>query len=92
MGNCLQRRVVAGVVTFVDLWAFTCCVPIVCQAWGAKSWFMTSLVLAMFLWIESLANLWRTGLRRVEHSRRASGICAPPDAPMICREGRNPNV
>jgi hypothetical protein len=92
MSRSIQLWFLAGVMTVADLAGFIHCVPIICQAWGSNSWYMSSLFVGMFVWAVSLANLWRAGLRDIQYARigRPASVSFLP-LPMN-DEGSNPNV
>jgi hypothetical protein len=92
MSRGVQLWVLAGVMTIADLAIFVHCVPVICQAWGSHRGFMGALFAGIFVWVESLANLWRAGIRDLQLARIAR--LASVSLLLVPRrdEGSNPNV
>ncbi len=70
MGKDVRNWAIPAVMTIADFVVIVYCVPIICEAWGANWHFMACFFLLMMIWIESLANMWRTATRglRLEHT------------------------
>ena len=92
MSRCVHLCALAVAVTVADLMAFILCFQVLCQAWGSNRWFMCSLFTAMFVWTQSLANLWRAGLRGLR-SRQMSEASSASVLPLaVSDEGRHSDV
>lgn len=66
MCKSVYQFALATTITVADLAVFIHCLPIICQAWGTNHTVMASLSVAMFVWVESLANLWRAARRTLK--------------------------
>jgi hypothetical protein len=71
MNRSIQLWVLACAMTVADLAIFVHCLPVICQAWGSNRGFMGALFAGIIVWVESLANLWRPGIRDLQLARIA---------------------
>ena len=88
MHKGVYQLALASLVTAVDLAVFIHCIPIICAAWGASRSFMAALSILVFIWVESLTNLWKAAYRAT-----LAKVCAPasvfelPQFPIAGRGG-----
>jgi hypothetical protein len=89
ISRSVQLWILAGALTVADMAVFVHCVPIICQAWGSNRWFMGSLFAGIFVWAESLANLWGAGIRELQLSRMGQQASVPL-LPLCATKGAIP--
>ncbi len=78
MRNNLYRIALASAITLADLIVFVHCLPIICEAWGSSPRFMFLLSILLFVWAESLADLWHLG----HGSLRIASPTITPELPL----------
>lgn len=59
MRKSIYSIALAAIVTGIDLAVFIHSLPIICAAWGTNRVVMALVSVAMFIWADSLANLWK---------------------------------
>jgi hypothetical protein len=70
MPRSAQLCALAFVVTVADLAVFVYSVPVLFEAWGTNHLFLCLMFATICVWTQSLANLWRTGLRSIVEGSR----------------------
>ena len=92
MGKSVYRAALASAITLADLIAFVHCLPMTCEAWGSSPRFMSFLSALLFVWVESLAVLWRLGPGSLRIVSQPITPDLPLGEPLAERQGGNQHV